>query len=95
MGFMIGKITRDSDADLVILGTHDGGFRGVRDQLVQRGIQVAFLGFRDKFSSFLRSDLQFCFEDMKILSPFEEIELKKSTLDNAHAQTQQPISTLG
>jgi hypothetical protein len=97
MGFMIGNITRDSDADLVILGTHDGGFRGVRDQLVQRGVHVAFLGFRDKFSSFLRSDLLFCFEDLNILSPLRETTSNSATLDRAEAElnVQQPTSTLG
>jgi hypothetical protein len=91
MGFMIGNISRDSGADLVLLGTHDGGFRGVRDQLVQRGVHVAFLGFREMFSHFLRSDLLFCFEDLNILSPMREA-VKSATVDNTEAQVeaQQP-----
>ncbi len=96
MGFTIGNISRDSGADLVLLGTHDGGFRGVRDQLVQRGVNVAFLGFRDKFSFLLRSDLLFCFEDLNILSPMRETA-KSVTVDNAEAQieVQQSNSTFG
>ena len=85
MGFTISDVSRESDVDLVLLGTHDGGFRGVRDQLVQRGVHVAFLGFRDMFSSFLRSDLLFCFEDLNILSPMREIA-KSATVDNVEAQ---------
>jgi hypothetical protein len=96
MGFTISDVSRESDVDLVILGTHDGGFRGVRDQLVQRGVHVAFLGFRDMFSHFLRSDLLFCFEDLNILSPMRETA-KSVTVDNAEAQieVQQSNSTLG
>jgi len=96
MGFTISDVSRESDVDLVLLGTHDGGFRGVRDQLVRRGVHVAFLGFRDMFSSFLRSDLLFCFEDLNILSPMRETS-KSATVDNAEAQieVQQPNSTFG
>ena len=68
MGYIINSVTRETDLDLVLIGTHDGGFRGVRDQLTQRGLNVAFLGFRDMFSHFLKSDNLFCFEDMNILS---------------------------
>lgn len=85
MGFMIGNVSRDSGADLVLLGTHDGGFHGVRDQLIQRGVNVAFLGFRDMFSHFLRSDLRFCLEDLNILSPMRETA-KRAPVDNIEAQ---------
>ena len=71
MGYMISEISRESDVDLVVIGTHDGGFRGVSDQLNQRGIDVAFLGFREMFSSFLRSNIVFCLEDMNVLSEFK------------------------
>ena len=72
MGYIINSVTRDTDLDLVLIGTHDGGFRGVRDQLTQRGLNVAFLGFRDMFSHFLKSDHLFCFEDMNILSALKK-----------------------
>lgn len=72
MGYTICNVAGEADVDLVIIGTHDGGFRGISDQLAQRGIPVAFLGFREMFSSFLRSGLLFCFEDMKVLSSFRE-----------------------
>lgn len=72
MGYTICNIAGGADVDLVIIGTHDGGFRGISDQLAQRGVPVAFLGFREMFSSFLRSGLLFCFEDMDVLSSFRE-----------------------
>jgi hypothetical protein len=72
MGYTICESTGRHDAEVVLIGTHDGGFRGVGDELRQRGIDVAFLGFREMFSSYLRSGPLFCFEDMKILSPLRE-----------------------
>ena len=72
MGYTICDIAGKADVDLVIIGTHDGGFRGISDQLAQSGISVAFLGFREMFSSFLRSGLLFCFEDMNVLSTFRD-----------------------
>jgi len=89
MGYTICNIAGEADVDLVIIGTHDGGFRGISDQLTQRGIPVAFLGFREMFSSFLRSSLLFCFEDMNIISPFQENESKPTTIDH----TEKPIIT--
>jgi len=86
MGFTISDVSRESDADLVLLGTHDGGFRGIRDQLVRRGVHVAFLGFREMFSSFLRSDLLFCFEDLNILSPMRASEPKSTSVEDVEAQ---------
>lgn len=83
MGFVISDLTRDIDVDLVILGTHDGGFRGVSDQLARRGIDVAFLGFREMFSSYLRSSLLFCFEDLNLLSPIREKVAAREFVDDA------------
>jgi len=89
MGYTICNIAGEADVDLVIIGTHDGGFRGISDQLTQRGIPVAFLGFREMFSSYLRSGLLFCFEDMNIISPFQENESIPTTIDRA----EKPILT--
>ena len=89
MGSTICNIAGEADVDLVIIGTHDGGFRGISDQLTQRGIPVAFLGFREMFSSYLRSGLLFCFEDMNIISPFQENESIPTTIDRA----EKPILT--
>jgi uncharacterized LabA/DUF88 family protein len=83
MGFVISDLTRDIDVDLVIMGTHDGGFRGVSDQLARKGIDVAFLGFREMFSSYLRSSLLFCFEDLNILSNLREKGAVGEFLDDA------------
>ena len=91
MGYIINSVTRETDLDLVLIGTHDGGFRGVRDQLTQRGLNVAFLGFRDIFSHFLKSDNLFCFEDMNILSTLNKKESRGSPIDDlslAHADRQ-------
>jgi hypothetical protein len=80
MGFTICSVCKESDIELVLIGTHDGGFRGVSDQLAQKGIHVGFLGFRDMFSSYLKSSPLFYFEDMKILSPLKETETKNQTI---------------
>jgi hypothetical protein len=72
MGYTICDSTERQDAEVVLIGTHDGGFRGVGDELRRRGVDVAFLGFREMFSSYLRGCPLFCFEDMKILSPLRE-----------------------
>lgn len=71
MEYTICNVSRETDVTLVIIGTHDGGFRGVSDSLAQRGIQVAFLGFKEMFSSFLKSNLLFCLEDMNVLAPLK------------------------
>lgn len=86
MGYTISSIAGESEVDLVIIGTHDGGFRGISDQLAQRGVPVAFLGFRDMFSSFLRSSLLFCFEDMRVLSQFKETNSRIEEADTEKAQ---------
>jgi uncharacterized LabA/DUF88 family protein len=83
MGFVISDLTRDIDVDLVIIGTHDGGFRGISDQLVRKGIDVAFLGFREMFSSYLKSSLLFCLEDLNILSHLREKGAVGEFLDDA------------
>ena len=88
MGYTICDIAGEADVDLVIIGTHDGGFRGISDQLTQKGIPVAFLGFREMFSSFLRSGLLFCFEDMKVLSSFRETQEPSTELDINDVKTQ-------
>lgn len=88
MGYTICSVVEEADVDLVVIGTHDGGFRGVSDQLAQRGIPVAFLGFREMFSSFLRSGLLFCFEDMSVLSPFKESQEPSADLDVHNLKSQ-------
>ena len=87
MGYTICSVAREADLDLVIIGTHDGGFRGVRDQLTQRGLNVAFLGFREMFSHFLRSDYLFCFEDMNILSTLKKNDASGSPFNAVRTQT--------
>ena len=86
MGYTICSVARETDLDLVIIGTHDGGFRGVTDQLTQRGLNVAFLGFREMFSHFLRSDYLFCFEDINILSTLKKIKDNGLPLNDVSAQ---------
>ena len=86
MGYTICNIAGEADVDLVIIGTHDGGFRGISDQLTQRGIPVAFLGFREMFSSFLRSGLLFCLEDMNVLSPLRQTEPQTAAMENKELQ---------
>jgi len=86
MGYTICSVAGEADVDLVIIGTHDGGFRGISDQLSQRGIPVAFLGFREMFSSFLRSGLLFCLEDMNVLSPFKGAEPEIVAMENSELQ---------
>lgn len=54
MGFKISELTRTQKVKVVIIGTHDGDFRGICDELEQGGIQVYFLGFKNRFSTFLR-----------------------------------------
>ena len=83
MGYTICSVSRESEAKLVIIGTQDGGFRGVSDQLSQRGVSVAFVGFRESFSSYLKNCLLFCLEDMKILSPLRENEARGQALEPA------------
>ena len=87
MGYTICSVVRETDLDLVLIGTHDGGFRGVRDQLTQRGLNVAFLGFREMFSHFLKSDNLFCFEDMSILSTLTKKDPSGSPFNDLLAQT--------
>lgn len=72
MGYTICESTERHEAEVVLIGTHDGGFRGVGDELRRRGVDVAYLGFREMFSSYLRGCPLFCFEDMKILTPLRE-----------------------
>jgi hypothetical protein len=88
MGYTICSIAGEAEVDLVIIGTHDGGFRGISDQLAQRGVPVAFLGFREMFSSFLRSSLLFCFEDMDVLSSFRETQKPSTDLDINNLKSQ-------
>ena len=92
MGYTICNVARETDLDLVVIGTHDGGFRGVRDQLTQRGLDVAFLGFREMFSHFLKSDNVFCFEDMNILSTLKKNDASGSPLNDVRARLS-PLST--
>jgi hypothetical protein len=87
MGYIISSVTRETDLDLVLIGTHDGGFRGVRDQLTQRGLSVAFLGFREMFSHYLKSDNLFCFEDMNILSTLKKNDHSSSPINEVRAQS--------
>ena len=54
MGFKISESLRTQKARVVIIGTHDGDFRGICDELEQEGMLVYFLGFKDRFSTFLR-----------------------------------------
>ena len=54
MGFKINELVRTQKVKAVIIGTHDGDFRGISDELEQKGIEVFFLGFKDKFSTFLK-----------------------------------------
>jgi len=54
MGFKISRLTRSHSAKVVVLGTHDGDFRGICDELEQEGFQAYFLGFKDRFSTFLK-----------------------------------------
>ena len=54
MGFKISESTRAQEGRVIIIGTHDGDFRGIGDELEQKGFQVYFLGFKDRFSSFLK-----------------------------------------
>ena len=54
MGFKISESMRTQNTKVVIIGTHDGDFRGICDELEQKGFQVYFLGFKDRFSTFLR-----------------------------------------
>jgi len=54
MGFKISELIRTQKANVVIIGTHNGDFRGICDELEQKGIQVYFFGFKGKFSTFLR-----------------------------------------
>lgn len=54
MGFKIGELTKTQNTRAVIIGTHDGDFRGICDELEQKGIQVYFLGFKNRFSTFLQ-----------------------------------------
>lgn len=54
MGFKISESTRTQKPEVVIIGSHDGDFRGICDHLEQEGITVYFLGFTDRFSTFLR-----------------------------------------
>ena len=94
MGFTICSVCKESDVELVLIGTHDGGFRGVSDQLAQKGIHVGFLGFKDMFSSYLKSSLLFYFEDMKILSPLKETETKNQTIVSTEMQTDIQFDTV-
>lgn len=86
MDYTICTVARESDVDLVVIGTHDGGFRGVSDQLMQKGVHVAFLGFKEVFSSFLKGNLLFCLEDMNVLSPLRENGKKSTTTDDAEVR---------
>jgi hypothetical protein len=87
MGYVMCNVIKETDLDLVLIGTHDGGFRGVRDQLTQKGIKVAFLGFREMFSHFLKSDHIFCFEDMNILSTLNKNNSSDPPINGIRAQS--------
>jgi hypothetical protein len=87
MGYTICSVARESDLDMVLIGTHDGGFRGVRDQLTQTGTNVAFVGFREMFSHYLKSDCLYCFEDMNILSPLKRNESNSTHTNDAEIKS--------
>jgi len=72
MGYKICELSEVYKVKVVVIGTHDGGFRRVSDQLKQRNIQVYFLGFRDWFSGFLRCVPLYNLEDLGILEPMHE-----------------------
>jgi uncharacterized LabA/DUF88 family protein len=57
MGFKISELIRLYGVKTVIIGTHDGDFRGVGDELEQSNIDIYFLGFRNEFSTLLFEDL--------------------------------------
>jgi len=54
MGFKISELMGSCKVKAVIIGTHDGDFRGIGDELEQQDIEVYFLGFQNKFSTFLK-----------------------------------------
>ena len=72
MGYKICELSEVYEVEVVVIGTHDGGFRRVSDQLKQRNIQVHFLGFRDWFSGFLRCEPLYNLEDFGVLEPMHE-----------------------
>jgi hypothetical protein len=72
MGYKICELSEVYKVKAVVIGTHDGGFRRVSDQLKQQNIQVYFLGFRDWFSGFLRCVPLYNLEDLGILEPMHE-----------------------
>lgn len=63
MGFKIGELVSIYNPTVVIIGTHDGDFRWICDELEQTSIMVYFIGFKDKFSSFLKRKPCLCLED--------------------------------
>ena len=58
MGFKLCELIKKYKPKVVIIGTHDGDFRGICDELEQSGITVYFIGFKEHFSTFLRC--KFC-----------------------------------
>lgn len=69
MGFKIGELTRNRRVDVVFIATHDGDFKGICDELEQESVQVCFLGFRNRFSTFLKPKQCIFVEDLDVLSP--------------------------
>jgi len=86
MGYMISELSNIYNVKVVIIGTHDGGFRRVSDQLKQRNIQVYYLGFRECFSSFLQCMPLYNFEDLDILSTLREKDKDKTATISAGQQ---------
>lgn len=87
MGYKICELSNTHDVKVVIIGTHDGGFRRVSDQLRQRNIQVYFLGFRDWFSTFLRCMPLYIFEDLDVLEHLREKDEREPATINASMRT--------
>lgn len=87
MGYKICELSNTHDAKVVIIGTHDGGFRRVSDQLRQRNIQVYFLGFLDWFSTFLRCMPLYIFEDLDVLEHLREKDEGEPATINASMRT--------
>jgi hypothetical protein len=86
MGYKICELCNAQDVKVAIIGSHDGGFRRVGDQLRQRNIRVYFLGFRDWFSTFLRCMPLYIFEDLDVLEPLREKDEGEPATINASIQ---------
>lgn len=73
MGFKISELIRAHKVKVIIIATHDGDFRGISDELEQENIEVYFLGFQKRFSTFLKPKRCLYIENLDVQIPKDHV----------------------